>query len=501
MNQPVQQNLSPKVFQQGEFVVNPADGKEYQVYQHVPGKGVTLIDPATQQQVMVSEQNSVNLKPSIKTSSHFSVEKIAEEILEKLLNEKLPKVSLSFREVNKEVKNMRKDWNTKRSWLNMRKQLKTFSQMSEDEIATIPTYLKESRQDRAIKELGFNKEAEYSPYKGDLIKEVGRDRKTGIPMRGGDDIEVGLTEFPKDVDKSKNPKGYGELTMEEMDRKFEEERPHFKNEQYLPDYTKKREESTTYLSRSEKNKKIKDLRKDFPEQRYASSIEIALDQIIGGFSKSAQDSDIEELPIQYKEVKKAPKLEEYVEPEVLKEADPNVKTAIDLFKDTQSKIEQIQQEIKKKTEPLQQAIIDATKELNEELVKNVSLLKSCLDMIYQELKKTQDKVAVLEDDVYALVEREKAVAPSATLAQILKKAQEINPKIVEEINKIKALIEGENTKLVLERFLYKYPVSEVQKKKISTSADDSVYEDKMLFDILKETIDIVEKLKDINSKI
>ncbi len=517
----MQQNIMPgpyQTFQPNQLVVNPADGKSYQVQQQTQGQGVTLLDPQTQQQVMVSEQDSQNLKPSIKTSlleqmvddllkekeiiakkkeeknkdklaRNLSIESIASEIVAELTGSQMPPTQV---ETKRRMPEMFSRWNE------TRKRLRTRSMMSEEELKKSPTY-KESRQERAVEELGLDKVAVtgYDPYEGDLIKEVGRDKKTGLPMRGGDDIEVGMTEFPKDVDKEKNPEGYSAMTMEEMDNKFEEEHPHFKNEQYLPDYTKKREESDTYLSRNDRRKKIKDLREDFPKPRYSTQDseeqrkEAMLDSMIG-FEKKADD--VTKLPVQFKDVKKAPGSDMgYTEPEVLQQASPDVKAAIELLKTTEDEIKSIKTTIDEKTKPLQQAIMDATKELNTQMAEKAALLKSCLDILHDELSKTEDKVAVMGDEIYTALDREKAVAPAATLPQILKKAQEVNPQIVEEINKIKAAIESDNTKLVLEQYVYKYPVSDVQKKKISS--------DSTIDTLVQEIVELISSLTVLNDKI
>ena len=516
----MQQNIMPgpyQTFQPNQLVVNPADGKNYQVQQQTPGQGVTLIDPQTQQQVMVSEQDSQNLKPSIKTSlleqmvddllkekeiiakkkeeknnklvNNLSIESIANEIVAELTGSQMPPTQV---ETKRRMPEMFTRWNE------TRKRLRTRSMMSEVELKQSPTY-RESRQERAIEELGLDKVAVkgYDPYEGDLIKEVGRDKKTGLPMRGGDDIEVGLTEFPKDVDKEKNPEGYSAMTMEEMDDKFEEEHDHFKNEQYLPDYTKKREESDTYLSREDRRKKVKDLREDFPKPRYSTTTseeqkkEAMLDSIIGLEKKA---DDVTKLPVQFKDVKKAPGSDMgYTEPEVLPQASPDVKAAIELLKTTEEEIKSIKTTIDEKTKPLQQAIMDATKELNTQMAEKAALLKSCLDILYDELSKTEDKVAVIGDEIYTALDREKATAPAASLAQILKKAQDVNPKVVEEINKIKAVVEAENTKLVLEQYIYKYPVSEVQKKKISRESTIDT--------LVQEIVGLISSLTVLNEQI
>ena len=663
MNQQIQQNIMPgpyQTFQPNQQVINPLDGRQYEVRQQNQGQGVTLVDPQTQQELMVSEQESQNLKPALKTSTHdkvahlnsldevrnrreeitdpddlgymldeydlnellsspekyelssgeiknielrlgrgnrlmnytasiktsmaetyidrlinkmsgkecipdtkekveflvsyldkleeevdvekvkddlgevidseifdsleneekvskeevvelvrgkvrewlgnskgweekvvktlstfvgkskeskFSLGILANEIVEELMGEKLPEVNIvSSLNIKRGFK--------MNNWHETRKKLRTHSQMSQEEIKSLPTY-KESVDER------LKRESKYTPYEGELDEEVGRDKKTGLPMRGGGgEYEIGMTEFPKDVDKEKDPEGYGKMTMEEMDRKFEEERPHFKNEQYLPDYTKKREESDTYLSGEEKNKKIKDLRKNFPEPRYSSQEEL-IDSMIG---KVAGDEDVTKLPIQYKDVKKAPgKDMEYVEPDVLNEVGPDVRVAIELFKSTQEEINTLQTQIQEKTKPLQQAIIDATKDLQSGMAEKAALLKTCLDMIYEELGNTKDKVGVMGEEIYAAVSREKAVAPAASLSQILKKAEQVQPQLVKEINKIKAAVESDNTKLVLEQFLYKYPVSEVQKKKLSSLEGVEGF--------VEEIISLIESLKQLNTEL
>jgi len=530
MNQVIQQNMTPgpvKTFQQNQSVINPADGKSYNVQQQTPGKGITLIDPTTNQTVMVGENEVQNLQPAIKTTadivldevlgvkkdtidqeaSDFSIEAMANSIVEELTGEKMPEVKIASK---KELQKMRVS-NMKRNWHAIRKQLKTQSQMNPQEIQSQPTY-NEPRQSRAMREMGLDKEAKYNPYKGDLIKEVGRDKKTGLPMRGGDDIEVGLTEFPYGVDKAKNPEGYGATTMEEMDRKFEEDRDHFKNEQLLPDYTKKREESDTYLNRRDKDKKIKDLRKDHNEPRYSTSengedntkeasVDEALDEVIGAKKKVAADelapTGPEKLPVQFKDISKAPGKDiGYIEPDVLEQASPDIKTAIEMFKETQSKIADIKAKIDEKTKPLQQAIQDATKDLNTDLASQAALLKTSLDLIYSELDKTNDKVAVLSEEIYANVSREKAIAPPASLAQILQKAHTINPQLEEEINKVKALIESDNTRMVMEQFLYRYPIKEPQKKKIKAALEDN-----NLNQFLTEVNNIVDSLQTLNESI
>ena len=471
-------NTTPKVFTPQQQVVNPGDGKNYTIKQQVPGKGVTVIDPTTQQELAISEQDSYNLEPALKTSHYNNIEDIAREIVADLTGDILPK------QPKKEFSIGNKAMHEKTArWRQTRASLVTRNEMFRKEQSETPTY-NESRQDQFLRA-----NAGFKPYKGEA-DEQGHDKKTGLPMGETKKINVGLTEFPYGVDKDKNPEGYGKGTFEEMDNNFENDHEHFRNEKLLPQQTMTREESNDYLEGSEKRKRINKEIADSEKPRYSRPATFS--SIADEIYKEASDEDITKLPVQYKDVKKAPgKDMGYVEPNILENANPNIQTAIKMFKETQDTINSIQATIKEKTEPLQKAILDATGGLQADLAKNAALLKTCLDMLHDELSKTSDKVSVFEDSIYTALDREKASAPAASLAAILKKAEEVNPKLVEEINKIKATIESDNTKLVLEQFVYKYPISEVQKKKVSAAFEEDGSIDQVVEELKNEVRSLI----------
>ena len=482
-------NTTPKVFTPQQQVVNPGDGKNYVIKQQVPGKGVTVIDPTTSQEMAISEQDSHNLEPALKTSHYNNIEDIAREIYADLTGDTLPKQpKKEFSIGNKEMHKLTKRWRQTRA------SLVTRNEMFQKELSETQTY-NESRQDQFLRA-----NAGFKPYKGEADAQ-GRDKKTGIPIGETKKINVGLTEFPYGVDKDKNPEGYGKGTFEEMDNNFENDHEHFNNEKLLPQQTMTRSESNDYLEGSEKRKRINKEIAESEEPRYSrpSTFSSIADEL---YKEAADEAlpgeDVAKLPVQFKDVKKAPgKDMGYNEPLVLENANPNVQTAIKMFKETQDTITSIQVTIKEKTEPLQKAILDATSGLQGDLAKNAALLKTCLDMIHDELSKTSDKVAVFEESIYTALDREKAQAPPASLAAILKKAEEVNPKLVEEINKIKATIESDNTKLVLEQFVYKYPISEVQKKKVSAAFEDNGNVDQVVEELKNE----VRSLIDLNNSL
>jgi hypothetical protein len=220
---------------------------------------------------------------------------------------------------------------------------------------------------------------------------------------------------------------------------------------------------------------------------------IAIEQKMASY-RIAADEDITKLPVQYKPVKKAPgKDMGYQEPDVIDSAKGDAEEAIKMFKAAQVEIDTLQKQIKTVSAPLQEALLNAVKPFTDQVNNKTALLSSYLNMVYDELAKTKDKVSTYSDQIYTALNREVAKAPPASLAQIIQKAKELDPKIADEINRIKSLIENENTKMVLEQYLYEYPISEVQKKKISTV---------MGFDsLIDEITSIVRELKELNSSI
>lgn len=424
--------------------------------------------------------------------SNISISSLADNVLNELIGESLPVVT-----TNKKAEDFK--MRTKR-WHETRKELKK-AFFQKKEIDTTPTY-NEPRQVRAMRELGIVQEGKAT--KPD-IDETGHDRKTGLPYAEKKDIEVGLTEFPKDTDKAKNPEGYGAMTFEQMDHKFEDEREHFDNESKLPANVMMREESDDYYTGDRKRKKIKEMRAESEEPRYSrpqsntyksnpknAAIDVELDNILGIKEAADIEEDIIKKPVQYKDIKKAPGSDMgFTEPEVIPEAKGDVKEAIEMLKTTQKEIADLQEKIKIVSKPLQEALTNATKPLNDELMTKNGLISAYLSTLYEELYNTDQKIAYLEDAIYAALSREQATAPSASLAEILQKAEITNPKVAEEIRKIKSLVENEKTKMILEQFLYRYPVSEKQKKKLGAVIDINTFID--------EVISAIKSLQQLNS--
>lgn len=174
-----------------------------------------------------------------------------------------------------------------------------------------------------------------------------------------------------------------------------------------------------------------------------------------------------EKPVQYKDVKTAPKIDAYTEPEVIPVAGGQTGKAIEAYTKTLTEINDLQTKLAEKLKPLQESIKEIQTPYNTQILEKQATLKTLLEALYDEVGHIEAKVVAYKEDIYASVRREQASAPSASLAEIIKKAEEVAPDIANEIKKIKAMVENDKTSLILEKYVYKYPIAGPQKKKIS----------------------------------
>jgi len=196
----------------------------------------------------------------------------------------------------------------------------------------------------------------------------------------------------------------------------------------------------------------------------------------GTKSKSASsavgdDDSIPAGPVQYKDVKKAPGLEGFKEPDVIEDASGKVKEAITKFKNTQVEIDSVKENLAKKIEPINEKLKKAREPFDKEISEKESLKKSYLDMIFEQLSATEAQVVAYEDKIIATFSRVKTTQPNITLAQVMKKADEVMSDISAKISELKDILETEaGTNQLLERFVYEYPLSKAHEKKTLRSS-------------------------------
>jgi len=327
--------------------------------------------------------------------------------------------------------------------------------------------------------------------------EVGRDAKTQIPSRLKGNVEIGMTEYPD----------YGGKSFQDAQREMVDRREHFQNQDKLRRDRMKREEVQEYDDGSYKDKSygLSETSRgdDFenPEMQFEASLDYMASELLSKNAMAPEEGDIQERPIVHKDIKRAPGLPDYKEPETIEEASGKVKEGITKLRKVEDEIKSIKEELQKAIAPIQKQLQDTQKPFNEALIKKQESLSSYLEMIYSQLSDTENKIAAYKDKIFAVVERSKDVHKNVSMAQLLKKLKETDTALFDAVTKVKEAMENETVTSVLERFLYEYPVSaEHEKKKVvrKSADEDSTFNQaiKILKDALMGLFNVSDVLDD-----
>ena len=185
------------------------------------------------------------------------------------------------------------------------------------------------------------------------------------------------------------------------------------------------------------------------------------------------DIPVIEKPVVYKENKKAPNLEGADEPPAIDFASGKTKEAITKLRNAQAELSELKAKMDADLKPFQESLQKKQQEYAPDVKVKTDAVNTYINMAYDQLRLIEGTTAAYEKEIYMAVQRSKAEAGSATLAEILKKAEESAPAAFEAIKKIKAEIENSRTKEVIEKYLYSYPQSKSHEKKIKNAADES----------------------------
>ncbi|MFA5397490.1 MAG: hypothetical protein WC346_15885, partial [Methanogenium sp.] len=536
---------APVQYSPNQQIVNPLDGKTYNVKQHT-STGITVTDPQTQQESIIPADQIANVRPAVKTSS-FSVQSLAEE----LLNEKVSSTYGDFlahygREVENALRKIKKGLNTisEQQWNSIAQRLNVYDEEVKSsilhwlnigyipdlqEVANLAvrnqdrngtetkqvsnaledvasTFYLEDEDENIEIEGNLKKKASFKPSTRPLMEHVphmsqdwanirkglktksqlnkesadigynssgpkkdktGHD-VSGVPFSEEGKIEVGMTEFPKDQDKNKsNEEGKGyKIDFKKMDENQVEEREQFDNKQRLQ-------------IPSLPWKELRDMvgGKEPKENLGLNATEAsALEKVIG-ITKTAEgeeepkEKESVELPIQHKPLKTAPKIKEYEEPTVIQPAEGKLKEVITKWHGVQSEIVTIKEQMQKKIAPLQQAVSEASAPFQEQQGKLTKELSTYLNLVYSKLGETEDKVAAYEDTILARLERQIETGGKISLDELLSELQKNLPEIHAKVAELKQQMEEAKIQPAIERFLYEYPKSKVQEKKVKSSTD------------------------------
>ncbi|MCK9428706.1 MAG: hypothetical protein M0R17_01675 [Candidatus Omnitrophica bacterium] len=362
------------------------------------------------------------------------------------------------------------------------------------------------RQVRALKELGF------SPEK-DNKDETGHSDH-GIPMEEDKKIEIGLTDFPIGKTKGKGD-GYN-IPFKKMDENQVKDRENFPDRDMLP-YGKQPARDIEYngpktnspldevesslreavgfdikINRPEDEEQVPSVTKKSPNEVTVKAPE----------SKSEEKKPLV-IPVQPKlNQKKAPGLEEYKEPGVIPKAGGKVSEAITKLHQVIQQKEEVETKMEAALKPIKETLDSIKKPYESELAKQADVMSSYINMVYDQLTQSGDHVQAYEKMIWAVVSREKAVSPSATLPQVLAEADKLDKELSEQIRKLKAIIENKNMQLVIERFLYEFPISGTQQKKIqSADKGEENGEGNTIISLLKQFEEWIREMIPINTSV
>jgi len=441
---PQMQPAQPSGMTPGQSVVNPADNKTYTLKMQNPDGGVTITDPATNQDMIVQQDQVTGLRPVVKTTSlekqmmdtfeqeimrHLDsdiggyedtneqhMDMIHQDIQEAIeegdprgeqreIDQHMEMIHHNLDEIGEDQEllrttNLRKGNMT---WHEIRKQLK------EKEASNKPQKLTVSQRFSTLDHIGFKPEAGkgeigFDPDKPE-VNETGRDNVTGVPVGEEKSIDIGMTEFPKGQ-KRDTGEGY-KIPFKEMDEKQVEEREHFTNEVKLPIDGMRRDELADYVKgKGPKNFGLNQEPLDKESEALASIIDYnpvkkkTLAQDEGEFSP-----EVQERPIKRKQLQRAPSSENYKEPETIPEASSKAKEGITKLHQTEQEIaalkeqmEEIMAPFREKLQGLTQEMEEASGEVKEKVTKEERLRQSYIEMVYGQLSAAEQNVVAYQDD-------------------------------------------------------------------------------------------------------
>lgn len=395
---------------------------------------------------------------------------------------------------------------TPKSWMSIRRGITTKGQVSfkERQLA----HLKNAGLTKLAKDLGF------SPDNRD--PQPSGHSEQGIPIAGPPkekDMQIGMTEFPKDQDRDASVgldtgKGYN-VPIKEMDERQVADREKFDNEhrQYMRSMTIRQIRDIMGGNKSkevagiEKGKGLQSERQVVkPEDNDAYDIEKKAIALAVGLSATAIDLDQPEkprvfnfspkprsataidletpapstggplpkdAPVTHKPIKTAPKVDEYTEPGVIPPASKEMEVFLDKFSTHYAKLEELKDQLKSALAPHQKSIVEEQSKIMPAITEQEKLMKDALEMAYNAIESTGSRLVHYSEELWAAVSRTKNVAPAVTVPQIIAEAKLIDQHLVEQIEKLVAVVGERGKSKLRERTLYEFPPSKSHEERMT----------------------------------
>jgi hypothetical protein len=336
--------------------------------------------------------------------------------------------------------------------------------------------------------------------------------KQGVPLTGPPaekNMEIGLTEFPKDQDRDSSvgldtEKGYN-IRMKDMDEKQVAEREKFDNEQrqystvmtirqlrLLLDGGKNKEVSAIESGKGvqpERQPVKAETNDQYEVEKRAIALAVGLrataidfgrdlskfrgamppDEPVGG--APVEDSPPpKDAPVVHKPTETAPKVNEYTEPGIIPAATNKMKVFLSKFSQHYTKLEELKDQLRSATMPHQQKIVEEQGKVMPAISEQEKLMKEALEMAFSEIAATAESVAHYQDELWAAVSRTKTIQPAVTIPQIIAEAKLIDQHLAEQIQKLTALVGEKGQSKLRERFLYEFPPSKSHEIRMAPEA-------------------------------
>lgn len=427
--------------QPGQQVVNPVDNKTYDV-KDVSPEGYTVVDTETQHEAFVPQDRAQNLKPVIQTSKPVKVSAIIDDLVNDVFeNVKPPVLANTQSAIAQESKSK-----SGKRWQEHRAGIKTRAQQ----------------------------QAEYA--KGDKKPDVdstGHDKRTNLPFPEGSDgseVEVGLTEFPKDQERHED-EGYG-MSFQEMDEKHVAERERFNNERRLPIRNMQRRELKDMIDGEEGEFNTGLAR----EERQALLDAVAMNKYAYLDDKVAQEEGEErefevQPPTEIKDVGRRP--EQLEEPDVIPEAKGTLKGLITKVHTVYSELEDTKALYKEKMEAFQSDVERAREKhrlpgLEEEMKAYADTIADRMQSIYDGLVEAGGLVKHAIGYIGAY-EQEVARKGQVSVPQVIKYLEEKGlDEVAAQVKEARKAIESDKTKYVRQQFVVRLPETEERAKRTAS---------------------------------
>lgn len=364
------------------------------------------------------------------------------------------------------VPGMSKRWNEIRKEIREKLRKESAEKGDEHPFDSAPEHTsREQQESLRLQSVGYTS----SPDKH-TPNEAGRDPKSHIPTSSSGNVEIGMTEYPE-----------FDQNFQESQEEMVERREHFQNQDKLPRSSMRRDEIEEYNDGKYKDKNYglsetaNEDEFENPELQFEASNDALAKEMISkkAMGEESEGAPIQERPIVHKDIKRAPGLEGYKEPETIEEASGKVKEGITKLHKVQQEIVEVKKKLQAVIAPLQKQLQEVQKPFNEDLIKKQESISSYIEMIYTQLTEQEGKISAYADKIFAVVERSKEEVSKATLPKLLAELETVDKETFDAVMKVKEAMESETVTSVLERFLYEYPVSkEHERKKVVRKSYD-----------------------------